>query len=57
MARFYVEGNEIEVDDPLFHLSLKDANSIVFNLVQYVYENIPEPPIRTDNFSKIRLID
>lgn len=36
--RFYLEGHEIDVSDPTFHLPIEKAKEIIQTLTEYIAE-------------------
>lgn len=43
MARFYVDGLEIEVSDPTFYLPLEKVDQHLHTLSEYKNDNQPSP--------------
>lgn len=41
MARFYVDGLEVEVSDPTFYLPLEKVDQYITNLSEYKNDNQP----------------
>ena len=39
--RFYIEGNEIDVEDPLFHLPIEKVDEMIKYLTEYKNEFQP----------------
>lgn len=40
MSRFYIEGIEIDVSDPIFYLSIEHAEEYIETITNYINENL-----------------